>query len=268
MTTDFFSLPQADIIENPTREEFLENYGFKSKPCVIRGLMDQWPAATKWTPEFFAQQYGEVLVSPRRGRQEGAYRTFTVAEYMEYLVTAQEPDPYYLRNWEIHLSHPELKDDYFVPDYFESWHDYMPDAYRPKLSWFYIGPANSCSLMHLDPIDTSAWNAVISGKKHWLFFPPEDSDYLYEGLVDGFHPNLDKFPYYAKTHPIAVIQHPGEIVFTPSGWWHQVTNVEACVSITENFINETNLANVRLHLEKKNMVEELHMLNQLAENWA
>lgn len=264
MRTDFFSLPHADVIQHPTKDAFFEGYGFASKPVVIQGLMDDWEATTKWNPRFFAKHYGDLLVTPQRTYTEGAYRTFTVAEYMDYLVNTRDEDPYYLRNWEFHLEHTEIKEDYLVPDYFESWHVYIPEPHRPRLSWFYIGPAQSGSAMHLDPTDTSAWNAVVSGKKYWLFFPPEQSDYVYEGLVDAFNPNLDKFPYFAKTQPVAVVQNPGEVVFTPSGWWHQVLNVEPCISITENFINETNIDNVKKHLEKKNMVEELRLLNQLA----
>ena len=43
----------------------------------------------------------------------------------------------------------------------------------------------------------------------------------------------------ASTH--AMPQGPGEIVFVPSGWWHQVENVTDALSINHNWVNAANI---------------------------
>jgi hypothetical protein len=43
---------------------------------------------------------------------------------------------------------------------------------RPDKRWIIVGGARSGSAWHVDPNGCSAWNAVLRGRKRWLFFPP------------------------------------------------------------------------------------------------
>lgn len=61
----------------------------------------------------------------------------------------------------ISCSHPE---DFF---------DLLPEADRPTYRWILVGPPKSGSTFHQDPNSTSAWNAVVSGAKKWILYPPE-----------------------------------------------------------------------------------------------
>jgi hypothetical protein len=50
--------------------------------------------------------------------------------------------------------------------------------------WLIMGPPRSGSTFHVDPNATSAWNAVLSGSKKWVLYPPGTTP-------TGVHPSPD-----------------------------------------------------------------------------
>ena len=60
-----------------------------------------------------------------------------------------------------------------VPKYFdEDLFSVLGDAGRPDHRWLIMGPPRSGSTFHKDPNATSAWNAVVTGSKKWILYPP------------------------------------------------------------------------------------------------
>lgn len=96
------------------------------------------------------------------------------------------------------------------------------------------------------------------GKKRWLLFPPHEEDCLRDThgqlIYDATSEELNdrtKYRGYDKRilKCIDVIQDEGEIMFVPSGWHHQVWNLEDTISINHNWINGCNIMNVWLGLK-------------------
>lgn len=116
------------------------------------------------------------------------------------------------------------------------------------------------STFHIDPNGTSAWNAVITGAKRWILFPPGRPP-------PGVHPSADGaevvspvsikewlLNFFLETPADQRIQgvcHAGEVMFVPSGWWHMVFNLEDSIALTQNYVSTQNLVKVLSFLKNK-----------------
>lgn len=68
------------------------------------------------------------------------------------------------------------------------------------------------------------------------------------------NPSFEKIV--ASVHAFELIQEPGDVVFVPSGYMHQVINLEDTISINHNWFNACNIAVIQDNLiEAKEQVE-------------
>ena len=147
-----------------------------------------------------------------------------------------------------------------VPPYFtDDLFHVLGEEERPNYRWLIVGPARSGSIWHTDPNATSAWNAVVTGAKKWILYPPEC-------VPPGVHPSPDRtlvggplpplewpLDFYeeatgphveAARRPLECVCRAGEVIYVPTGWWHAVINLEPSIAITQNFVDRHNLPTV------------------------
>lgn len=87
---------------------------------------------------------------------------------------------------------------------------------------------------HYDDSENIA--CLVSGKRRFTLFPPEQVENLYVGpidftpagapvsLVDFSNPDFDKFPKFrqALNHALVAELEPGDAIYIPTLWWHHV----------------------------------------------
>ncbi|MEP0265318.1 cupin-like domain-containing protein [Dokdonia sp.] len=243
--------------------DFNNQYAIPKIPLVIEKMSQDWPATTKWSLSAFKARFADKIIEITRS-SDAYTKEMRFEDFIEYMQETDDEHAYYFKNWEFEDDHPELLEEYKVLPHFQSWLDSLPAEQRPRFKWIYIGPKNSYSKLHIDILKTNAWNILFTGKKLWLFFPPEEQENLYS---NQFHPDFPGylFPSASGLNGYYAVQNPGEIMFTPGDWFHQVYNLESTIALTENYVNETNFDLVRDHLksiENEQLLLGLEMLKQ------
>ncbi len=207
---------------------------------MLEGLADDWPALRLWTFDFFARNYGDRKVTVYPGSRKVNGKQMKLGAYLKYMEDTKDEIPDYLSRWRLSSRFSALRAHYRRPVHFACWSDWLPRRLAPTWKWLYLGPRNTGSAMHVDFMGTAAWNGLFVGAKTWRFYPPDQVSLVYKGEVDAFLPDPDRFPLFAEARGLSCVQGPGDVVFTPSNWWHQVRNETCTLALTENFVNDTN----------------------------
>jgi hypothetical protein len=189
-------------------------------PFLIEGIVGRWPLTTQ-SPDILRQRHGHMQVRARVGdyintafAPDRAMQDMTMAEYLD-LADSTDGLPPYLGNLELR----ELNSMCHWP----TWFDKMGPAR------FWIGPAGTVTPLHCD-FDDNIF-AQIWGNKRIFLAPPHHDEFLYTkeasailfgSPFDPEAPDYQQFPLAQQANMIEVLVQPGDMLYVPAGWYHQV----------------------------------------------
>lgn len=190
-------------------------------PFLTSGLVNRWPL-TALTPQTLREHYSHLPVRARVGdyintafATDRAMQDMSMLEYLELVASGQHELPPYLGNLELR----ELNRLCHWPTYF--------DKMGPPRFW--LGPAGTVTPLHCDYDDNIF--AQIWGTKRIFLSPPHHDEFLYPreanailfgSPFDPEAPDFEKFPLARQALMIEVIVNPGDLLYVPAGWYHQV----------------------------------------------
>ncbi|MYM36893.1 cupin-like domain-containing protein [Duganella sp. FT94W] len=189
-------------------------------PFLIDGVVNRWPLAAQ-PQSLLRERHGDMPVRARVGdyintafAADRAMRDMSMAEYLD-LAERTEGLPPYLGNLELKA----LNSMCHWPTYF--------DKMGPARFW--IGPAGTLTPLHCDYDDNIF--AQIWGSKRIFLAPPHHDAFLYvkeaSAMLFGspFNPeapDYERYPLARQATLIEVLVRPGDMLYVPAGWYHQV----------------------------------------------
>lgn len=91
-----------------------------------------------------------------------------------------------------------------------------------------VGKNGSGMFFHPDGIATATYQVQVVGRKRWTVCGPDQRANMYApGDIDVYDVDLKRFPLFAKAKCTRTIAHPGEVLYYPTGWWHQTDNLDS-----------------------------------------
>jgi hypothetical protein len=204
----------------------LDAAGFRARaaeglPFLITGLVNRWPLSAL-TPQTLRERFSHLPVRARVGdyintafAPDRAMQDMSMLEYLDLVAAGTHDLPPYLGNLELR----ELNRLCHWPTYF--------DKMGPPRFW--LGPAGTVTPLHCDYDDNIF--AQIWGTKRIFLSPPHHDKFLYTSEANAIlfgspfdpeAPDFEKFPLARQATMIECIVNPGDLLYVPAGWYHQV----------------------------------------------
>ena len=190
-------------------------------PFLITGIVNRWPLCAL-PPQTLRDRYSAVQVRARVGdyintafAADRAMQDMSMGEYLDLVDAGTHALPPYLGNLELR----ELNGMCHWPTYF--------DKMGPPRFW--IGPAGTVTPLHCDYDDNIF--AQIWGTKRIFLSPPHHDEFLYPSQANAIlfgsqfdpeAPDFDRFPLARQASMIKCVVNPGDMLYVPAGWYHQV----------------------------------------------
>lgn len=227
-----------------SRQEFLENYYAKNTPVILTDMMNDWPAMSSWSPDYLKTKYGDVQVEIQSNRNsdpdyeincEQHKKRVRLSEYVDMVASGGESNDYYIVANNSNLDREELKG---LLDDIHMFPEFLDESNTQGRVFFWFGPAGTITPLHHDPINLMM--AQVYGRKRWRLISPNQTPLLYNYVgvfskVDCENPDYNRYPLFKDVNIIETVLEPGEVIFIPVGWWHQVKALD--ISISLSFIN-------------------------------
>ena len=215
-----------------SREDFHREYVDRNWPVLLKGGASEWK--NRWTPEMLKEKFGERLIRVERNelfQNEKTNFKMKLGDALDKMIAGSQEVRVRFASASFLAAVPELKADFEANNFRAR---FFPDLSQPQ-STFWVSPTGNTSVMHHDTFFENL-NAMIYGRKHYVFIPPWETRRIYphflnESPVNPNEPDLRKYPKFAGVELYQVVSEPGDLLYLPQFWWHFTTALEFTINL-------------------------------------
>lgn len=230
-------LKKVRRVEDITLKEFRKNYLSKGIPVVLEGFAKSWNCVKSWTPDSLSERFGNdklILID------DDSYElTYTNLKEVLYAMEIGDKSKYSRFNTLLY-DHPELKKD-FDFKWMQKARNLLSSG---KTMQVFLGAKDSHTKLHA----ASEHNLFtqVYGSKHWYLISPKLDPILRPLNIRApyFHTDFDpanidykKFPAAKFIDIYECTLKPGDVLFNPPSYWHQIYNPEASIGVGFRWFN-------------------------------
>jgi hypothetical protein len=224
-------------VERPDVASFRRNYLRTRRPIVLVGAQENWPARS-WTIEGLRDRIGSLEVRPvvlSEGHVHVDLKRGLLDERMPFRAFVDHlggpPPPRYSLPLQLVGPYSFLRQDLTIPRYC------VGNVYTKINMW--IAARRTITDAHYDMMHNLL--AQLQGARVVTLFPPSETPFMYPYPMRTLHwhhsqvqvdaPDLSRFPRFSQARAVRVELTPGDILFIPRGWWHQVEATEPSIAV-------------------------------------
>lgn len=218
-----------------TRREFRENYLANSRPVIIKGFADQFPAGKLWTFDYLNKKMGDHQIGifdnsrPKNTAYTKPDLYMTFSEFSE-IIQRDEDTPYRIFLFNMFKEFPELRNEFPTPD--------LVKGPLGNLGLAFFGGKNTKVRFHFDIDCSSVLMTQLIGRKRVILIPPFYEQMIYRvplgsfSLIEPDKPDYKKFSALHYVEGYDFILQPGDALFMPSRYWHFNTYLEGGMAVS------------------------------------
>ncbi len=224
-------------------ETFLDLFYAPGIPVVIEGLAAKWPAVRQWTTKKLARKVGSAEITYQGGRNSAPdfeiaktrhTRTMPFDAYIDMVTSADTGNDAYITAYNNVANTVALQ---------PLMGDFGPVPFLDeRIGSIWIGPKGTFTPLHHD-LNNNLLVQLMGTKRLFLLPPDETSklannDFVFSDVHDIMSDDkVAQYPEVLSARCYHVDIHPGDALFMPVGWWHQVEALSFSAMLTyHNFI--------------------------------
>ncbi len=226
------SIPRVDRI---VPVDFFEYFYAANRPAVLTGLVDHWPALTKWSLDYLADKVGDALVELQAGRS--AADDYEIAKDRHKRMSS-------MRDVVNAIRRADGSNDFYITAYNDAtnkqtlatlWEDVgdvsllQPTGGSDGFLW--LGPKGTLTPFHHDLTNNLLVQVIGRKRVHmvpsWEVGRMRNSIHCFSARSPTEWPDGEDLP------PIVeCVIGPGDALFLPIGWWHHVEALDVSISVS------------------------------------